>query len=215
MKLKRSSLYKLGSLTAMAVLSIFMQACAPKVSPQESCNFVMSNESQRVSWSGSTGPVVLYVDSSVPPEYFDSIQTAVSTWNKRLDREVLKVGGWSSQYPNEKQDGVNVIYFVRNWPEASKTKQAITTIHWAGDRIFEADIRVNGNPQHFLYSTSLIPEPLKVDFESLMLHELGHVLGLEHPKLEIDGTVMARRLDDGVSRRVPAPLDVADLKCEY
>lgn len=205
---------KMMSLAAVVVMGFFVQACAPKVSPQDSCNFVMSNDSQRVSW-GTSAPVILLVDSSVPPEYYASIQSAVKTWNDRLDREVLKIGGWSTAYPTEKQDGVNVIYYIREWPDSSKEKQAITTIHWAADHIFEADIRINGNTSYFQYSTTSTVDPLKVDFESLILHELGHVLGLEHPKVETGGTVMARRLDQGVPRRTPAPLDVSDLKCEY
>ncbi|CAN5498229.1 hypothetical protein BH10BDE1_BH10BDE1_24000 [soil metagenome] len=211
--LKRLNIKILG-IAFIAAIAFLVQACAPKLTAQESCNFVMSNDSQRVSW-GPAAPVILYVDSSVPSEFFGSIQNAVNTWNQTLGREVLKIGGWSSAYPKEAQDGVNVIYFIKDWSDTIRDKQAITTIHWAGDRIFEADIRVNGNPSHFDYFSGPTVVPNRVDFESLLLHELGHVLGLEHPKVETVGTVMARRLDNATLRRVPAPLDVNDLKCEY
>ncbi len=211
--LKRFNIKILGIATIVAI-AFLVQACAPRLSPQQSCNFVMSNENQRVSW-GPAAPVILYVDSSVPSEFYGAIQGAVATWNQSLGREVLKIGGWSSAYPRESQDGVNVIYFVKDWSDSIRDKQAITTIHWAGDRIFEADIRVNGNSRHFEYfwGPSIIAG--RVDFESLLLHEFGHVLGLEHPQVEVQGTVMARRLDDATLRRTPAPFDVNDLKCEY
>jgi hypothetical protein len=205
---------KIVGLVAVVTVALLVQACAPKTSPQDSCNFVMSNDSQRVSW-GPSAPVIMYVDSSVPSEFYGAIQSAVNTWNQSLGREVLKIGGWSSAYPTEAQDGVNVIYFIKNWSDSIKDKQAITTIHWAGDRIFEADIRVNGNPSHFEYFWGPNVIENRVDFESLLLHELGHVLGLEHPKVETGGTVMARRLNGATLRRVPAPFDVNDLKCEY
>ncbi len=200
-----------GSLL-VAMLALVTQACAPQTSPQNSCNFVMSGESQRVSWGPAT-PVVLYVDSSVPSEFYDAIRTAVTTWNQSLGREVLKLGGWTSAYPNERQDGVNVIYFNGTWPATQKEKQAVTTIWWAGDRVYEADIRVNGVNFEYFWGPNSIPG--RVDFESLLLHELGHVLGLEHPKVETSGTVMARRLDNSTLRRVPTLEDVGDLKCEY
>ena len=213
MSLKRLKL-KLWGVAMIALLGLLVQACAPQTSPQADCNFVMSSDNQRVSWGPET-PAVIYIDSSVPAEFFGAIQASVNTWNENLGREVLKIGGWTSSYPKEKQDGVNVIYFDRDWPDSNKDKQAITTIHWAADRIFEADIHVNGNPKHFEYFSGPNVVSGRVDVESLLLHEFGHVLGLEHPKVEFKGTVMARRLDDATLRRSPAPGDVADLKCEY
>jgi len=205
---------KVWGIAAIMALSLMVQACAPQLSPQSSCNFVMSNEAQRVSW-GAEAPVILYVDSSVPSEFFGAIQAGVNTWNQSLGREVLKIGGWSTAYPTERQDGVNVIYFKRDWPEASKDKQAVTTIHWAGDRIFEADISVNGNPSHYVYFWGPEPIPRRVDFESLLLHELGHVLGLDHSEVEVAGTVMAKKLMDTTTRRQPVAADVDNLRCEY
>jgi hypothetical protein len=201
-------------IVSLALLAVLTQACAPQLSPQESCNFVMSGEAQRVSW-GPLTPVVMYVDSSVPSEFFGAIQSAVDNWNRSLGRQVLKIGGWSDSYPVEKQDGVNVIYFNRKWPDSQSRKQAVTTIWWAGDRVFESDISINGNASHYEYFWGPNPIPRRVDFESLILHELGHVLGLEHPQVEAAGTVMARELKLGDLRRTPSPGDVADLKCEY
>lgn len=205
---------KVWGIAAIAALSLMVQACAPQLSPQSTCNFVMSHEAQRVSW-GSESPVILYVDSSVPSEFFGAIQAGVNTWNQSLGREVLKIGGWSSSYPQERQDGVNVIYFKRDWPDSNNDKQAVTTIHWAGDRIFEADISVNGNPSHYVYFWGPQSIPGRVDFESLLLHELGHVLGLDHAQVEIAGTVMAKKLMDTTTRRQPIQADIDNLKCEY
>lgn len=211
--LKRTST-KIWSIAVIAVISFLVQACAPQLTPQASCNFLVSNEAQRISW-GSEAPVIMYVDSSVPSEFYGAIQAAIDTWNRSLGREVLKIGGWSSAYPVEKQDGVNVIYYKRDWPESIRNKQAITTVRWASDRLFEADVSINGNSSHFEYFWGPTVVAGRVDFESLLLHELGHVLGLDHPKVEFQGTVMATRLMDTTLRRVPAPQDVADLKCEY
>lgn len=211
---------KIWGVIAISLIALLVQACAPAISPQQPCNFVMSNEAQRVSW-GPSVPVIMYVDSSVPNEFYGSIQNAVNTWNQSLGREVIKIGGWSSAYSNEGNDGANVIYFKRDWPDAERDKQAVTTIRWASDRVFEADIRINGsgkpNSKGVSYSYFSGPTAVsgQVDFESLVLHEFGHVLGLQHPTVETDGTVMAKVLDFATLRRTPAPLDVADLKCEY
>lgn len=215
LRMKRILLHRSFVFTSLCLLiAIFTQACAPNLSPQTSCNFVMSADSQRVSW-GPAVPVVLYVDSSVPSEFYGAIEAAVMTWNQSLRREVLKIGGWTNSYPSERQDGVNVIYFNRKWPDEQRKKQAVTTVWWAADRVFEADVSVNGNSAHFDYFWGPTVVAGRVDFESLLVHELGHVLGLDHPKVPTKGTVMATELQVGVARRTPTPSDVEDLKCEY
>jgi len=57
-------------------------------------------------------------------------------------------------------------------------EQARTTIYWKGSSIDEADVRVNAHDFH--YSIDDITPQDKVDFESLIIHEMGHVLGLQH-----------------------------------
>lgn len=208
---------KIGLLALIALVGLSIQACAPNVSPQQSCNFVMSSEQQRVSWNSNV-PVILYVDSSVPSEFYESIRGGIETWNNNLGREVLKLGGWTSAYPTERQDGVNVIYWIRNgtWPKdrVNADKQAVTTIRYAGDRLVEADVSINNDGFEYFSGATVVP--WRVDFDSLILHELGHVLGLSHS--EVGGTVMAKKLLGGQVpqiRRKPAPVDISDLKCEY
>ena len=161
----------------IAVIAILVGGHAtPKT--QDSCNFVTNSYHQRVSWSASV-PVVMYVDSSVPPQYYSAIQAAMTTWNQKLGRKVLVLGGWT-QSSGPQKDGANVIYWLKNW-EAERVgyEQARTTIYWADDVISEADVRINATGR-FRYAGLQTPAHGEVDFQSLMLHEFGHVLGLQH-----------------------------------
>ncbi len=202
--------FKWIMLGAVLAIGLLLQACVPKPGPQQSCNFTMSSDQQRISWGAQT-PVVLYVDGSVPAEFFDSIRSAVDHWNQSVGREVLKIGGWSSSYPEENQDGVNVIYWKKSGWTDSTDKQAVTTIYWAADRLFEADVRINDVSFDYFAGPTAVPN--RVDFESLILHELGHVLGLSHQ--EVGASVMAMRLENAVLRRAPSQKDIDDVKCEY
>lgn len=200
-------------LSILIMSSGLMQACSPQISPpQTACGFVMNTKTHRVSW-GSRVPVLMYADSSVPEQFYPAIQRAMGRWNQSLGREVIKLVGGLGAYPEERQDGVSVIYFRSNWSgsEQMKRKQAITTIHWAGSLIFEADLAVN--TRHFQYSVESQPTPSEVDFESLMVHEIGHVLGLDHDDSQV--TVMAEKLPSGVVRRDIPSGDVENLRCEY
>ena len=57
-----------------------------------------------------------------------------------------------------------------------------------------------------------IPRNL-IDFESLVAHELGHVLGLGH--IETEGSIMRRQLGSGVMRRGLRSVELSSLLCGY
>lgn len=195
---------------ALLAMGIGMQACAPKPEPEPACDFVQNGDGQRVSW-GSSVPVILYVDASVTREYFSAIQKAVEVWNRTLNREVLKIGGWTNTNA-PLQDGYNVIYMMNEWEADRSREQARTTVYWAGSQIYEADVRINAKDYQFF--TGDRAEGGKIDFESLLVHEFGHVLGLSHVD---DGTqsVMLRELPYAQFRRTLSALDQKSISCEY
>lgn len=197
---------------ATALLGSFLalQACGKKVNPEESCNFVQNSELQRVSWGANT-PVLIYVDSSVPGIYFGAIRAAVEEWNNSIGREVLRIGGWTNKGGAPANDGANIIYWLTTWEAARPNEQARTTVHWAGDRIYEADIRINAKDFDYFWGEQ--PMSGRVDIQSLVLHELGHVLGLAHT--EGVPSVMAKTLPNGTVRRETGKMDRDSLRCEY
>lgn len=207
---------KLILLFIVALSAFGLQACGLKPSPQEPCNFVQNSELQRVSW-GAQAPVVLYIDSSVSESYFDSIRRAAAIWNEGVGREVIKIGGVSNSGPSATPDGVNLIYFQRNW-DGQTSEQARTTIYWAGDRIYESDVKINNRDFDFFAGDT--PEVGKLDMESLMIHEFGHVLGLKH--ITVTGSVMQPTLSGALANNLNAGLrrslvkdDMKSIRCEY
>jgi hypothetical protein len=201
---------KLLAMTLLMSVGVALQACGIKPSPQESCNFLQNSSLQRVSWGGRA-PVVLYIHSSVPSAYFDSIREAAVVWNRAIGREVIRIGGWTDTNDAPKQDGVNVIYYLRSWENERAIEQARTTVYWAGDRIYEADVRINGRDFNFFAGTD--PVYSQVDLLSLMVHEFGHVLGLAHS--HTPQSVMATSLPSATLRRDLSADDLNSIRCEY
>jgi predicted Zn-dependent protease len=197
-------------------LGLAMQACGQKPAPQESCNFVQNADYQRVSWGQNT-PVTLYIDASLPPQYFPAVQAAADEWNNALGTTVIKVGGVSNRSGGQPvQNGFNTIYYMSTWDTPQTNEQARTTIYWSGTRIYEADVRINARDHVFFYGSQ--PDPGVLDMESLLVHEFGHVLGLAHTTMV--GSVMVKSLAaadtaDFVSRRSPSAFDQSSLRCEY
>lgn len=201
---------------AVCSLALMNQACSRRLPPQESCNFVQNPDQQRVAWPKAKLPVKLYIHESVPTEAYASIDRAISEYNLRVGggAEIFKViARGVSGALNPKRDGYSMLYWFKSWDSNRSTEQARTTIYWTGVEIFEADIRINATPGDFTYSFGENVNSTDVDFESLLVHEMGHALGLAH--IATTGSVMNFTLADGQDRRKLSDLDVTSLKCEY
>lgn len=198
----------------LASFVLMLEACSRPLSPQESCNFVQNTESQRVSWKMHL-PIKLYLHNSVPPQAYSAIDRAISEFNTKIGggREIFKIvaRGVSGDL-NPQKDGYSTIYWFNSWDSTRDKEQARTTIYWSGVEIFEADMRINAYNFSFNYSPDAASFT-DVDLDSLVLHELGHVLGLAHTTAA--GSAMNATLDDGQVRRQLGKVDIADLKCEY
>jgi hypothetical protein len=191
---------------------ILVQACSRPLESQESCNFVQNSQGQRVSW-GLNVPIDIYLDQSVPQQYELAIIESLKIWNERQKRQLFRYRGYTgagSQTPAK--DGISKIYFMNEWEENRANEQARTTVFWTGARIHEADIRINA--KNFTYFTTAEPTMSSgVHFESLMIHELGHVLGLAHN--EAPSSVMHASLSFGLIRADLTEPDLNSVACEY
>lgn len=194
---------------------LFIQACAPKA--EKDCGFVQNSYGERVSWNSAL-PVKMYLHQSVPQEYVQSILNAANTWNRALNKEMIiidttqRVGGAATP----KQDGANVIYFMSDWESDKNDEQARTSIYWVGDQLKEADIRINAKIYSFYINqagASMNSNSPAINIEALVLHEMGHVLGLKHD--DEHQSVMATYLPAHTDRTQISDTDFNSLKCEY
>jgi len=198
----------------LMALALTLDACSRPQSPQDSCNFVQNPELQRVSWKDHL-PVKLYVHKSVPTDAYAAIDRAITAYNSGPGngREIFKIEARGVDGDlNPQKDGYSTIYWFNTWDADRTTEQARTTIYWSGNEIFEADMRINAKDFTFNYDVNS-SNFSAVDLDSLVLHELGHVLGLAHTTAA--GSAMHATLDEGQVRRNLGAVDLADLKCEY
>ena len=201
----------LGVILVTIVLAL--QACAPKA--QTDCGYVQNSYGERISWKGQL-PVSLQIHQSVPDQFIPAIKAAVDTWNSNAGTTVFVIAGDHYAGNPANQDQVNVISFSPTWDPNLLSEQAKTQVYWIGDQIQEADVKVNassvnGNPVYQFYSDTEIPNAINI--QALLLHELGHVLGLKH--IDGVGSVMATYLANDANRTSLASVDVSNLKCEY
>ncbi|MEK2644801.1 matrixin family metalloprotease [Bdellovibrio sp. BCCA] len=202
------------------IIALTIQACAPKA--QDDCGFVQNVYGERISWKSDV-PVTMQIHSSVPDSMVPAILSAAETWERTAGRKLFNI----VQYPrysgpiNPHKDGVNVIYLMNTWEDNRGSEQGRTSVYWIGDLIKEADIRLNGADFGFYWNNQTLTRAAKMDransapvnIEALVLHEMGHVLGLKHK--DGQGSVMATYLASGDDRVHLAGTDQTALQCEY
>ncbi len=210
------------------VISIFLagvgmlSSCSPK--PQNDCGFVQNVYGQRITWK-TNAPVKLYIHSSVPAVLRPAIYRAAATWDLQIGKKVFDISEDSSQLgPSPARDQKNAIYFLADWESDKTSEQGRTSVYWAGDEIQEADIRINAadfsyydlNPQVLTGSAHLTAQGGKAtdgySFEALLLHEMGHFLGLKHRE---GSSVMATHLAAFSNRTQLIGSDQQAISCGY
>lgn len=177
----------------------------------EDCHFVQNSQNLRVSWKSAT-PIHFIITSSVPAEFDTAIINAANTWNSLKNTYLIEVHRDNSFKPTASTDGTNGIYFSSTWDASLPKEQGRTNIKWDVSKIKEADIKINAKNFKF-FSGNNLNILGKIDFESLILHEFGHALGLKHN--EDPSSCMQSHLPAGVKRQKPGDVDINSLKCEY
>ena len=204
-----------GGVFWILLLSLLVAGCSPGTegsSVQSSCGFVQNVYGERISWKGQL-PIRLLVDPSVPVAYRTAVQAATQTWNRNAKKEIFRLEFSSGPLPLVRGDGLSVLSFLSDWEAGRASEQGRTTISWVGDRIKDADVRVNARDFTF-YSGPLASDRRDaVNLEALILHELGHVLGLKHS--DSMTSVMAVYLPAQTDRVELTASELESLGCEY
>lgn len=182
--------------------------CSPK--SQEDCGYVQNVYGERISWKRDV-PVTMNIHQSVPTQFRDAIYSAAQKWNAAEGREIIRIGQVVGGPGEAQKDNINVIYMNSTWDQSRASEQARTSVYWVGNRIQEADIRINDQNFNFYWQGST--QTQGVNIEALVLHELGHLLGLKHK--DEAASVMQTYLANNTDRVQVGSLDLASLKCEY
>lgn len=178
---------------------------------QADCGFVQNAYGQRVSWKKDI-PVTLYIDPQYPLEFHQALARAAKHWNDAagLTLILLKEPVTSFSEKNQK-DKTNTFHWMNEWDESKSTLQGLTSLYWTGSQLTEADVAINN--KNFTYYIDTFQNVQQVHLESLLVHELGHVLGLKHRSTV--PSVMWAILNGGVDRSILTAADRETIKCEY
>jgi hypothetical protein len=206
-------IFRRGLWLLAPLMALFISGCGPKSKSQLDCGFVQNVYGERISWKGKL-PILLYIHKSFPSSYYTALDRAIRAWDEAAGKPLFRVVGYGVYAGDQPaQDGINMIYFMNQWESNKKTEQGRTSVYWFGDEIREADVRVNAKDFNY-FQANESPNLGAVNLDSLLVHELGHVVGLKHNDV-IGDSVMGTYLMNGRTRIAITEADKQNLNCEY
>ena len=143
--------------------------------------------------------VKFYIATDAPEPLITGALRAADSWNEAIGRTLLDFAGMTDKVRGQTlydslDDDVTVIYFETNWKATTgKSDTTLATTVWendgSSDKIVKGDIVMNGEIYQFvdtLEPSQTIAAKDIADAESVLLHEMGHLIGLDHVAVDVD-----------------------------
>ena len=201
-----------------------------KLNSSRNCRFFLKNNlGHNLSQIGF--PVILWLHPDIPEKYIESFYAAAQVWEDRFNIDFFNFRRLEDESPslfhllmsrflfNEPVkplgNGRSVIYWDVNWDDDDRKLDSILARFFPrnlGYWIIESDIHINA--KHYRYYTNVDMANDKVEegsyhLESTIIHELGHVLGLD------DNDNIASVMGPVRIREQIEEFDYRNIMCEY
>jgi predicted Zn-dependent protease len=154
----------------------------------------MTPDGQRISWNNTK--FVIGIDSAIPQDLKQGIYAAADTWNAAMGRQLIVLS---------ENVETNMIYIKTSWDLNNPNEEANTTIGYVGAQIVKATVALNAYNFGFYYGTGN-----GVEMQSVMEHELGHALGLDHSTGIMQPSLNLNTRRVSISEEI-----ISNMHCEY
>ena len=181
----------------------------------------VSAESTNSYWALSRFPISFVYSTDFNSSEIAAVSTMVDAWEDALGDtyDFMSVSGGTSEKSasglSALYDGEMGVYRATSWPsELPASALAVTQIYGtqSGANVVMDHADIIMNYENFTFTTD---GSFGYDFQTVLLHEMGHFLGLSHMGSSTDDSVMYPSITRYVSNRAPLATDTATLTAKY
>lgn len=212
---------------ALVLTLLTLVSCKPTKTVDAEATTGNINVSAPYLWASNAFPKDLRISDSFTASEVANIQEMSNAWeislkNKNFFTNTNRTPEVSSPTLNLDSlgsDGITGVYKIQNWPKSLSTGAlAVTQIfgrrfNVGGPsefvRIEHADILINEQLYNFRTDSSSV---WGYDLRTVILHELGHFLGLGH---KYGNTVMVPSISGDTESHTPTSIDINDMAAKY
>lgn len=179
-------------------------------------------------------PIHIKVEESFNDQHIETLEHVIGTFNQIVGWDLLTYHGQriaprkdsTTLYEMQDVDGLR-LYNRANWEGTGKWPFVLATTVWntaTDDKQIISTAEIHFNTNLYLFVDALQVDPADagtkefVDFETLLLHEMGHALGLDHQSASRDrNSLMSPTvfIGPGLTNRSFSEMDIANIQSIY
>lgn len=156
-------------------------------------------------------PVTFCTSDSVPTNYRSSIKAAIAVWNDAVSKKLIIDAGLCRGKIKDNDPKVHaVIWKAKGFQQyAEKTRLATTLTSYDEDSGEIIDAKIYINAEFYPWNR------LKTDLTTVLIHEIGHIFGIQHNFYDPDSALNYYSYVSGVQFRKLGEYEINAIKSTY
>jgi tetratricopeptide (TPR) repeat protein len=154
-------------------------------------------------------PVEIYTDKKLPPSFITSTRKAIANWNESIGNKVFTFKGSSKNCNKKNIHCITLLNKEKYLKTSGRNDYGYTSQFFDKGLWTEADIYLNNS---IAWGKDIVGRVSPYD---IIVHELGHVLGLQHHNFDLSSIMNYYPQEAGIKHDKISPFDIKLIRSLY